>query len=294
MGTAGEKVSVWSLGGLSWMELFKRVWDDFNKHRVADQSAQLSYYFIFAIFPLLLFLVALLGLFLEPGSVIHQALTKYLSAIAPKSASGLIDSVLKELFQKSGAGKLSIGLLAALWSASSGMSALIHSLNVAYGVTQERPWWKEKLLSIMLTVGFCLSLMVALVLAVYGGSIAGMLAQNLGFGALFTWAWNILQWPVLFFFAAVAFNLVYYFAPNVRHVRWHWLMPGTVVALVLWLAASLGLKLYLSFSNTYSVTYGSIGTVIILLLWFYVSGIAILIGGEVNSEVEKALAASAR
>lgn len=286
-----NKESMWRLGGLTWKELLKRVWKDFNADRMTDQAAQLSYYFIFALFPALLFLTALLGLFLEPGSVLHQAITQYVGRVAPKSASGLIDTVLKELFHNSGAGKVSLGALVALWSASSGMAALINSLNIAYEAREPRPWWKEKLLAIALTIVFSAMVIVALVLAVYGGTIADTVSEALKLGPVVAWAWTVLQWPVLLFLLLIAFNLVYYFGPNVRHTGWHWVMPGTAAALAIWIVASVALKLYLSYFNSYSVTYGSIGAVIILLLWLYIFGIALLWGGEMNSEIEKAIKA---
>lgn len=281
-------MGIWDLGGLTWKQLIKAVIHDFSEDDLANQSAQLSYYFLFALFPLLLFLTALLGLFVEPGSVVHHAITQYAGKVLPQAASGLIDKTLREVSHNAGADKLSLGIIFALWSASSGMSAVINSLNVAYDVKTPRPWWKEKLLSLVMTIAVSLFLIIAFVLAVYGGAIAETISDFLHLGGVFTWAWKILQWPVLLLLVLIAFNLIYYFAPHCEHLRWHWLMPGTIVGVGLWLIASLAFKLYLTYFNTYSVTYGSIGTIIILLLWFYISGIALLIGGEVNAEIEQA------
>ena len=282
------KTSVWKLGGLSWKELLKRVWSEFKADHIPDQSAELSYYFIFALFPLLLFLTALLGFFLEPGSALHNTILNYAGAIAPQSVVDIIDKVLREISAHATSGKISIGLVVALWSASAGMSAMITALNVAYEATAPRVWWKDKLIALVLTIGVAGLMLVAVVLAVFGGKAAELISSELGLGKTVEWLWKILQWPLLLFLILVAFNLLYYFAPNVKHIGWHWLMPGTVIGVAIWLLVSIGLKIYLGLSNNYSATYGSIATVIILLLWFYLSGLAILIGGEVNSEIEKA------
>jgi membrane protein len=280
---------MWKTGLVKWRELIPRVVKKFRLDRCSDQSAQLSYYFFFAVFPLLLFLTALLGLFVEPGSFLHKAVSNYISTVLPGSAARFIENELGEISKGSSAGKLSIGLVAALWSASSGMSAIIKSLNIAYGATRKRPWWREKLLAIGLTIVVTILMVGALLLVIYGGDMARNLATQMGLGHPFAVIWGIAQWPVLLLFVVLAFSLVYYFAPNIKHLHWHWLMPGTAVGVTLWLLVSFGFRYYVHYFSRYNVTYGSIGAIIILLLWFYLSGIAILVGGEVNSAIELAL-----
>jgi membrane protein len=280
---------LWRTTLLNWRGLLRRVVRQFKLDRVADQSAQLSYYFFFAVFPLLIFLTALLGLFVEPGSFLHKAVSNYISAVLPGSASKFIESELGEISRGSSAGKLSLGLIAALWSASSGMGAIIKSLNVAYGATKRRPWWKEKLLAIGLTIVVTVLMISALLLVIYGGGMASDLASQMGMGHSFAMIWGVAQWPVLLLFVVLAFSLVYYFAPNIKHMHWQWLMPGTAIGVTLWLTISFGFRYYVHYFNRYNILYGSIGAIIILLLWFYLSGIAILIGGEVNSTIELAL-----
>src|SRR5271156_5583158 len=152
------------IGGLHWRQLARGLMRRSCRDRLADQSAQLSYYFLFAIFPLLLFLTALLGVFVVPGSILHRAISEYLGVVLPHQASSLIDSTLQDIARGSSAGKLSLGLLVAVWSASSGMGAIINGLDLAYGVREDRPWWREKILSVVLTAVVTSLMVVALLL----------------------------------------------------------------------------------------------------------------------------------
>ncbi len=279
--------SIWTLGGLTWHELLRRTWRQSSKDRVLDQSAMLSFYFLLSLFPLLLFLIALLGLLLQSGPVLQGTLHQYLAAVVPASASTLIDTTLGEINRGSGALKLSVALLFTWWSASQGMLAIVEGLNIAYEVGESRPWWKKYLVASGLTIVCLLLFACALLLVIYGGRFSESVASHFGYGRFIAAIWKILTWLLLLAFVLMAFNILYVYAPNVRHRQWHWLMPGTVVGVTIWLLGSFGFRLYLSFYNNYTVTYGSIGAVIILLLWLYLSGIAILVGGEVNSEIEK-------
>ena len=283
---------MWRLGELTWGKLLRRTWCQFWEDRILDQSAKLSFYFLLSFFPLLLFLITLLGLLLQSGPVLQQTLHKYAAAVVPGSASGLINTTLQEVTQGSSGGKLSLALLFALWAASQGMAAIIESLNIAYEVEESRPWWKKQLLALGLTIVSFGLIASALLLMIYGGHLTEIMVSIFGLSSLIAGLWKFLQWPLLLGFVLMAFNTLYHYAPNVKHRRWHWLMPGTVVGVALWLVVSFGFKLYLSFFDRFTITYGSIGAVIILLLWLYLSGTAILIGGEVNSEIEKASAES--
>jgi membrane protein len=219
--------------------------------------------------------------------VLQETLHKYLAAVVPKSASGLIDTTLMEITRNPGGGMLSLALLFSLWTASQGMIAIIEALNIAYGVGESRPWWKKYLLALGLTIVSMFLISSALLLMIYGGRLNDILVTHFGFDRFIAGAWKVLQWPVLLGFVLMAFNILYLYAPNFKHRRWHWLMPGTVVGVAIWLLVSFGFKLYLNFFDGFTVTYGSIGAVMILLLWLYLSGTAILIGGKVNSEIEK-------
>ncbi len=276
------------LGGLSWQELLRRIWHRFWKDRVLDQSAMLSFYFLLSIFPLLLFLMTLLGLVLQSEPALQETMHRYLAAVVPQSASALIDTTLREITRGSGAVRLSVALLLAWWPASQGMIAIIQGLNIAYEVRESRPWWKTYLVATGLTIAAVVFFACALLLLVYGGRLSEIIAMQLGQTGFVARLWKLVSWLLSLTFVLTAFNVLYIYAPNVRHRQWHWLMPGTVVGVALWLLVSFGFQLYLNLFGRFGVTYGSIGAVIILMLWFYLSAVAILVGGEVNSEIEKA------
>lgn len=264
-----------------------RLWTRISDHDIFGRAAQLSYYFLLALFPLLLFLMSLLGYFAQAGSDLRNTLLTYLATVMPYSAVTLVRTTLDEISQSAGGGKLSFGLLAALWAASNGMGAMSDTLNVAYGVKERRPWWKVRLVSIALTIMLSILIVVALAIVLYGGRIGDAVATHFGFSNLFTIIWRLLQFPIALVFILLTFDLIYYFAPNNRRRGRNWWNIGAITAVALWLLVSFGFRLYLHFFNSYSVTYGSLGALIILMLWFYFTGLAILIGGEINSELEQ-------
>ena len=282
--------SLWKLGGLGWRELGKRVWAEVQNDNVFGRAAELSYYFLLALFPFLIFLTSVIGLVLGSGTGTRHALFQYLARIMPPSAFQLIDNTMIEVSSSSGGGKLSFGILAALWAASNGLGAITESLNTAYDLKETRPWWKQRLTAIGLTTALSVLIIGALVLVVAGGKIAEWLAATYGFGPMFPLTWKIIQWPVVLVCMTFAFALIYYFAPDFRKQAWQWLTPGSAIGVALWLLVSLAFRVYLHFFNSYSATYGSLGAVIILMLWLYLTGAAVLIGGEVNSEIENAAA----
>jgi membrane protein len=282
--------SLWKLGGLSWLQLAKRVWHEIEEDKVFGRAAELSYYFLLALFPFLIFLTSVIGLVVGSGTGTRHMLFNYLARIMPPSAFQLIDSTMYEVSAASSGGKLSFGLLAALWAASNGLTAITDSLNTAYDLNESRPWWKQRLVSIGLTMALSVLIIGALVLVVAGGKIAESLAAGYGFGPVFPTAWKIIQWPVILACMVLAFALIYYFAPDFREQAWQWLTPGAGIGVALWLLVSIAFRVYLHFFNSYSATYGSLGAVIILMLWLYFTGAAVLIGGEINSEIENAAA----
>ncbi len=273
------------------------VWSRANEDGVFDRSAQLSYYFLLSLFPLLFFLTTLFGYFAGAGSHLQRKLITYLGSVIPASALRLVTATIEEVIAARGGGKLSFGLLAALWAASSGINALGQALNAAYDVPETRPWWKVRLISVGLTVVLAVLIVSALLIVLYGGRLGHFLFASIYEGHPFSIGWKILQWPIALAFVFLAFGLIYQFAPNLparrrggrlpkSDYRRRWLSPGVLVAVLLWLLVSLGFRLYLHFFNSYSATYGSLGALIILMLWFYLTGAAILLGGEVNCELE--------
>jgi membrane protein len=232
-----------------------------------------------------LFLVSLVGVFAGPGSQLRETITA-LGSLAPGSASDVVHRVVDETFKSSSGLKLAAGIIGALWAASGGMSAVVTSLNKVYCATETRPWWKQKLTIVGLTLGLAGLIIMAIVLVLYGGRIGETIASHVGLGRAFEVAWKILQWPVTVAAMFLSFSLIYYFGPNLDERRWYWVTPGAVAGVGLWLLASLGFRVYLRFFNSYSATYGSLGAVIILMLWLYITGFAVLIGGEVNWVIE--------
>lgn len=278
-------------------KFWARVWARSEEDEIFGRSAQLSYYFLLALFPLLLFLVTLFGYIDGAGSLLRHKLISYLGDVMPSSAFHLVVVTIDQVTNARGGGKLSFGLLFALWAASSGVNAIGQALNAAYDVSETRPWWKVRLISVALTVAMAILITCALLIVLYGGRLGRFLAAFIHEGHAFSVVWKILQWPIAPAFVFIAFSLIYQLAPNlgatrrvrrlpVSDYRRRWLSPGILVAVVTWLLVSLGFRLYLHFFNSYSTTYGSLGAVIILMLWFYLTGAAILLGGEINCELE--------
>jgi len=264
----------------------KRLGKRIKEDRIFGRAAQLSYYFLLALFPLLLFLVNILGYLAQEGTLFRDRLLLYLAAVMPGSAFTLVRATVDEISVSSGTGKLSFGLLAALWAASNGMGAISDTLNTAYNVKERRPWWRVRLISVCLTIALAILILAALAIVLVGGTIGAAVAARYGFGSLFTTVWTIIQWPIALVFVLTTFNLVYNFAPNISPRARRWITPGAFVGVALWLIVSFAFRVYLGYFDSYSVTYGSLGAVIVLMLWFYLSGVAILIGGEVNCEYQ--------
>ncbi|MDQ4122422.1 MAG: YihY/virulence factor BrkB family protein [Acidobacteriota bacterium] len=298
METADEKnpisptapASVWKLGGMSLRVLMGRVWQEIYAGSLLTHAAALSFYFLLALFPLLLFLITILGFLTDSGNDMRASLLSYLSRIAPPAASTLVYATVDEIAQNADSGKLSFGLLSALWVASSGVAALAESLNAMYGVKESRPYWRTRLLSIGLTVAIIVLIVTPLMLMLYGGEIGEAIADYFNQGSLFITLWSVLQIPIALAFVLFSFALIYYFAPNVNEQKWYWITPGSIAGVLLWLLVSILFRVYLRHFDSYSLTYGSLGAVVVLSLWFYLTGTAILLGGKINAEIENAAA----
>jgi membrane protein len=272
--------SPWALGGLSLRALGTRVywksWDD----EILDRAAELSYYFAFALLPTLLFLTALLGLLPVPD--LMPQLMGYVDRVLPGDAASLIKKTLAQVVRGASGGLVSVGALAALVGASSGMLSIMKGLNSAYAVADHRVWWEKRLIAIALTVVFSLFTLTALLLLVFGARLGEAVADFFGLGPLFTVAWKLAHLPVVIFLSLTCLALVYYLAPATDRL-WSWITPGSAFAVVSWLLMSLGLRFY----DHYNATYGSIGGLILLMLWLYWSGVALLLGAEIDSTIER-------
>jgi membrane protein len=273
----------WRLGGVPLGSLARRVQTQVWAHDLLDRAAALSYYFLFALFPTLLFLTTLVGLL--PIPYLMDQLVGYFIRVLPADAASLLVKTLGEIRSGANSGLLSLGVIAALWGASGGMLSIISALNAAYDVVDRRPWWKRRIVALALTCGFSLFTLTAVLLLVFGERIGEAAAALMGMGPLFTRTWNVLQWPAIMVCGLAGIDLVYYLAPAVR-LRWTWVTPGSGFAVVAWLGMSFVLRLYVRFIGDYNATYGSIGGVILLMLWLYWTSLALLVGAEINAELE--------
>jgi membrane protein len=270
---------------ITWRELAQRTYKEVMDDDGLGLAAQLAYYFFLALFPALLFLLALASFF--PIARFTEAIPDVLGRFAAPEMVALITVQLQQISNAENGGILSLGLLGAIWSSSAALISIISALNRAYDIDEGRPWWKVRLIAIGLTVALAVFVLASFALVVAGPSLADAAAGALGLGTAFSWTWAILQWPVAFTLICVAVGLVYYFGPDAEQ-EWVWVSPGAVLATGLWLLASLLFRLYaVSFGN-YQVTYGTLGGVVVLMLWMYMTGLAIVIGAEVNAEIEHA------
>lgn len=282
--------SLWDLGGLSWRELARRVWGGINRNDLINRAYELAYNFLLAVFPMLLFIFAVCGMFASEGSKLRNDLFYYFEVALPPAASHILMRTVQEVTPTTGGGKLTFGLLFALYSGSSGMTQLMSTLNAAYEVREGRSWIKVHLISMGLTLAMSVLLVLALLLILAGGHVLFSLGRDIGLSTVAFIAIKVMQWALALAFVIFAFAVIYYFAPNVDQHHWYWLTPGSIVGVGLWALASVALRLYLHFFNSYTRAYGSLGAVIILMLWFYVAGLAFLIGSQINATIEHAAA----
>jgi membrane protein len=269
---------------IPWSQVLKRTIWEIGNDNCFGLAAQLAFYFLLALFPALLFMVALIG-YLPVENAIHELLLA-LATVAPHELVALLREQLAQITAASNASLLTLGILGALWSSSSAMVAIIDALNRAYDVTEWRPWWKRRLVAICLTVSLVLFIVVSLALVLIGPTMAFSVAYWLRVGPAVALVWGLIRWPLIVCCVVLAMDLVYHFAPN-RRRRWSWITPGSILATVLWIASSLAFKLYVTSFADYTATYGAIGGAIVTMLWFYVSSIAILIGAELNGVIEE-------
>jgi membrane protein len=277
-----------SLGGMPVTAFVKHVLRKVWVDDCLGKAAQLSYAFLFALFPFLLFLTTLLGYLPFPN--LMEEIMALLAAVLPGEVMHLIQDNIRTLVNTQHGGLLSLGIFAALWTAASAIMVLIDTLNRAYGVQEGRPFWKVWGIAILLTIGLPLFMLASMGLLVFGPQLGGWIAAQIGLGTLFQVLWDVLRWLVILVLLIVALAPVYYCAPDVVHA-WRWITPGSVFAILATLITSLGFSYYVTNLGSYDATYGSIGAVIVLLTWMYLTGFFILVGGEINAEIAPALPA---
>ncbi len=282
-----EKTSPWNLGGISARELAKRVYREIDQDEVFTRAGALAYYFFAALIPMVFFLMAVLGIFAHQSAQLRASLLDYAARVMPGDAFTLVEKT--QLSNNSTGLKMIFGLAAALWAGSGGISSIMDALNRCYHVKESRPFWKRKMISVGLALSLSVLTVSALAIVLYGGGIAQAVGNHLGLSDITVVLWKIAQWPVALFFIVLSFALLYFWGPDAEQ-DWQWITPGSLVGVTVWIGASVLFRVYLHFFNSYSKSYGSMGAVIVLLLWLYISGLALLAGGEINSEIENAAA----
>ena len=283
-----ERTSPWKLGGLTVWQLCKRLWHEIDHDEVLTRSAALSYYFFSALIPMAFFLMAVLGIFASQSVHLRTTLLTYLGHVMPSAAFSLVQNTLGEISRSSSGIKLIFGLALSLWSGTGGVSSIMDALNRCCHVTESRPYWRRKLVSLGLTIAIAALMIGALAMVLYGGNIAQFVGWHIGLSHLTVLVWKVVQWPMALFFVIWAFALLYHWGPDTKE-NWRWITPGSLVGVLTWIGASLLFRIYLHLYNSYSKSYGSLGAVMVLLLWLYITGLAILVGGEINSEIENAI-----
>ncbi len=270
---------------VGWGEILKRTFSSTNKDDVLAFAATLAYSFFFALFPAMIFLFALASFFPLHGLI--DQLQARAGALVPSQMMDLITPQLKQLSDSHNSGLLTFGIVLTLFSASGGMTAVIDALNHAYDIQESRAWWKVRLVAIGLVVVLGIFTLISLALIMVGPLVAGHVANLVGLGPAVALAWKIIEWPIAFLLIATGIGIVYYAAPDAEQ-EWVWITPGSVIATILWLLASLGFRVYIAHFNSYNATYGALGGVMIALLWLYITGVVLLVGAELNAEIEHA------
>lgn len=275
------------LGRRSWWATLKRAVSEFRADNITDWSAALTYYSVLSVFPGLLVLVSLLGLFGQQPET-TDTLLEIVDDLGPASAVDTFREPIENLTASGGAAAvLSIGLVGAIWSASGYLGAFSRASNVIYEVDEGRPFWKLRPQQIGMTLLMVVLLALLLVSLVVTGPVAEAVGNAVGLGSTAVTIWGIVKWPVMILVVSFMFAVLYWWAPNVSQPRFRWVSPGSIVAVVAWILASVGFGFYAANFGSYNATYGSLGGMIVFLLWLWISNNALLFGQELNAELER-------
>ena len=284
--SSSENTALWWRLRLNWRSFFKRLYQEYENHGVANSAATLSYYFIFSAFPFLLFLATLTAYIPHVRASIDTLLAAA-RGFLPSQAMQIIEPYLRNLVDSSKPHLPSLGLAVAVYSASRGVNAVRAALNRAYDVKESRPWWKTELLAFGMTMGGGLLVLVGITMLIAGGGVGLWVARHLHIADVYVLILGWIRWPITTLVIMLGAALTYYVLPDVKQ-KFKFITPGSVVGTVAWFMASWGFGLYVSNFGRYNVTYGSIGGVIVLMTWFYLTGFILLMGGEMNAIIENA------
>ncbi len=266
-----------------WKVFFKRLYLRTLESDIPNRSAQAAFYFSFALFPLLLFLISLFGLILGSAESLKSEAFAYLGRVMPLAVFELVSHTVDEVVASSSTGKLTIGLIVTLWSASAGVDGIRSGLNAVYNLPESRSWWRVKLESLALTLIVTVLVGTVLTIVLYGWEVVQATLAKIGLSISSPVALVVIQWASILLLMLFAFELIYNLLPNFPKAKWEWITPGSLVAIVLWLVASSLFRVYLGYFNSYDRTYGSLGAVMILILWLYLTAFVIMVGGAINS-----------
>jgi len=266
-------------------ELFKRTLKETLADDVLSLAAQQAYFFFFALFPALLAVISIASFF--PIDTLMNDVIGMMARVAPPDVIDILRGQLLQIADSNAGGLLTFAFLVTIWSSSSAVVSIVATLNTAYDITESRPWWKVRMVAIALTLGIAVFILASMALIVAGPALAAKVAASVGLGSAFVTVWSILQWPVVFMLVSTGIGALYYFAPDAEQT-WSWTTPGAILAALIWLIVSLGFKVYVAQFASYNETYGAIGGVMVLLLWLYLSSVAVLTGAEMNAEIEHA------
>jgi membrane protein len=272
-------------GYISFRVLLKRLYESYGDDAVSDNAATLAYYFLYSLFPFLVFLATLTA-YLPIGSSVDILLDR-MRAVVPSQAMGLIDEHVHGLIGRTRPSLLTFGVLITVYSVSCGVDLLRKALNLAYDVKESRPFWRTQVMAIAMTLGGALLTIVAVALLIAGGKAGFWVARALRVGPEYVFVWRWLRWPVTAGVIMLAGAINYYVLPDVRQ-KFKYITPGSVIATLMWLVTTWGFGQYVAHFGNYNVTYGAIGGVIILMTWLYMSGLIFLLGGEMNAILENA------
>lgn len=284
----GNEVEVPMAQNLGLVELMKRLVQEIQEDHLAAFAGNLTYKGLFALSPFFVFLLSLLGLF-GASDLVTTTIDRIGNALPP-GATDFLQNQLLQIVQSKTAGAFTVGaiisLLLALWGVSGAFRSVMEAMNVMYEIEEDRPFWKQLLISVFLSLGVAALLIFALVLVVFGPEIGETVADAAGLGSVFQIVWNVVQWPVLIFLVVLAFALVYYYAPDAEQ-RFRWISPGSIVAVLLWLVFSLLFSIYVEKSGSFNATYGTFAGIIILMLYIYYSSFIMLVGAQLNQVIEE-------
>jgi membrane protein len=283
--------SLWDLQGVPPAMVVRRTWNSLLSENIFGSAAELGYWFLFALFPTLVSASSIVGLAARRAADNYDVLLRYLALVIPPSAFGIVLQTFNQITVGSNSKKLTFGLAAALWAASAGFSAIQDSMNAVYKIKPTRPYWQVRGAAVLIST--LLSLLITAILGVLVAAdfLARVVRLHIVHPALGDPVALLIRsfgWTAAVALLALLFAIIYYWAPDVQKRQWRWLTPGSAIGIIGWLLASVGLRIYLHFFNSYPTIYGSLGAVIILMTWFYLSGLMLLLGGAVNSEIEAA------